>query len=307
MDYLKTIETFTVVVAQRSFTAAAEQLGMSRALMTRHIMDLEARLGVRLLNRTTRSIVPTEIGSTFYEASKQLLIDLGVAEEQARRTHHLPEGSLTVVAPKSFGGAHFSKAVAEFGRLHPQLSISLILDDEATRSLQINQNDFDVAIRLAPLQAKSSAVVRQIGTLEWIPCAAPSYIQANSELRTPADLTAHNCLIHTSLAADRLWRFSGQRKGIKIAGSFQSNSVLAIRQAALGGVGIALLPTYYISRDLERGRLVRLLPRHPIPERPVFALLPASRMMPSKTRLFIKYIARWYKQRPWERKANGGD
>jgi DNA-binding transcriptional LysR family regulator len=300
MDYLRTIETFNAVVKHGSFSAAAEQLGMSRALMTRHVIDLEARIGARLLTRTTRNIALTEIGAEYFKFSQKFLDDLHSAELIARQAQSLPEGLLTVIAPKSFGGSHFSTAVAEFGKLHPKLTVALVLDDEATRSLQISQNDFDVAIRLAPLETKSAAVVRQIGSLKWMLCASPEYIAEHGAPVDLSDLSAHNCLVHTTLAADRIWRLGAARKGVKISGSFQSNSVLAIRRAALAGLGIAQMPTYYISRELAAGRLVPVLPDFPLPPRPVFVLLPANRLIPKKTQLFIRYIAKWYKQSPWE-------
>ena len=300
MDYLKTIESFVTVASLGSFSAAAEHLGTSRALVTRHVMDLENRLGSRLLNRSTRRIALTDIGASYQKFSKKLLDDVRLAEAMARQHQTELAGTLTVIAPKSFGGLHFSIAVAEFALAHPRLKVMLMLDDEATHSLQIAQSEFDVAIRLAPLQAKSAAVVRRIGSLEWVLCAAPNYLAERGEPAKPADLAAHNCLIHTTLAGDRIWRFSGSKNGVKVEGGFLSNSVLALRKAAIGEVGIAQLPTYYIARDLAAGRLVRLLTKFPLPARPVFALLPANRLTPKKTKLFVSFIARWYAGRPWE-------
>jgi DNA-binding transcriptional LysR family regulator len=300
VDYLKTIESFVAVASLGSFSAAAEHLGTSRALVTRHVMDLENRLGSRLLNRSTRRIALTDIGVNYQEFSKKLLEDLRLAEAMARKHQTELEGTLTVIAPKSFGGLHFSTAVAEFALKHPKLKVMLMLDDEATHSLQIAQSEFDVAIRLAPLQVKSAAVVRRIGSLEWILCAAPEYLADKGAPAKPAELAAHNCLIHTTLAGDRIWRFSGTKQGVKVSGGFLSNSVLALRKAAISGVGIAQLPTYYIAHDLAAGRLVPLLIKFPLPARPVYALLPANRLTPRKTKLFVTFIARWYAGRPWE-------
>jgi DNA-binding transcriptional LysR family regulator len=304
VDYLKTIESFVAVSTLGSFSAAAEHLGTSRALVTRHVMDLEDRLGSRLLNRSTRRIALTDIGIGYRKFAKKLLDDLQLAEAMARKHQTELEGTLTVIAPKSFGGLHFSTAMARFALDHPKLKVVLMLDDEATHSLQIAQSEFDVAIRLAPLQEKSAAVVRRIGSMEWIVCAAPEYLASKGEPAKPADLADHNCLIHTTLAGDRIWRFGGTKKGVKISGGFLSNSVLALRNAAISGVGIAQLPTYYIAYDLAAGRLVPLLSRFPLPARPVYALLPANRLTPKKTKLFVSFIARWYAGRPWEVSAN---
>jgi DNA-binding transcriptional LysR family regulator len=307
MDYLKTIESFVAVASLGSFSAAAEQLGTSRALVTRHVMDLENRLGSRLFNRSTRRIALTDIGVNYQKFGRKLLDDLRSAEAMARKDQTEPEGTITVIAPKSFGGLHFSTAVAEFALKHPRLNVTLMLDDEATHSLQIARSEFDVAIRLAPLQAKSAAVVRRIGSLEWIVCAAPDYLAAHGEPVKPAELAGHNCLIHTTLASDRIWRFNAVKKGVKVSGTFLSNSVLAIRKAAVAGVGVAQLPTYYIAQDLAAGRLAPILKKFPVPMRPVYALLPANRLTPKKTKLFVNFIARWYAGRPWEDAASHHD
>lgn len=300
MDYLKTIESFVTVATLGSFSAAAEQLGMSRALITRHVIDLEDRLGTRLLNRSTRRIALTDIGAGYFEFARAMLAELRQAEMQARKGHKEPEGSISIIAPKSFGGLHFSKAVAEFALAHPKLRVNLILDDDATRSLHIAQSQFDVAIRLSPLQDKSAAIVRRIGSLDWILCAAPAYLTQISPPTIPADLSNLSCILHTTLAADRLWRFDGMKKGIKVSGTFLSNSVLAIRQAALAGIGIAQLPTYYIAHDLKKRKLVPVLKNYPLTPRPVYALLPANRLTPKRTELFVRFIAKWYSTRAWE-------
>jgi DNA-binding transcriptional LysR family regulator len=307
VDYLKTIESFVAVASLGSFSAAAEHLGTSRALVTRHVMDLENRLGSRLLNRSTRRIALTDIGENYQKFSKKLLDDVRLAEAMARKHQTELEGTLTVIAPKSFGGLHFSDAVARFALKHPKLRVMLMLDDEATHSLQIAQSEFDVAIRLAPLQAKSAAVVRRIGSMEWVLCASPKYLSRQGEPAKPAGLAAHNCLIHTALAGDRIWRFGSGKNGVKVSGTFLSNSVLAIRKAAIAGAGIAQLPTYYIAHDLAAGRLVPLLPKFPLPARPVYALLPANRLTPKKTKLFVSFIARWYAGRPWETDGDGDE
>lgn len=300
LDYLRTIESFVAVASSGSFSAAAEQLGISRALVTRHVGDLESRLGARLLNRTTRRLSLSAIGLQYLDLARKLLADVHQAEISTRQGQNEPEGLLTIVAPKSFGGTHFSTAVAEFSAEHPRLKIMLILDDDATRSLQISKNDYDIAIRLAPIQSKSAAVVRRIGSLEWILCASPAYLADAPGLETPKDLGRHNCLLHTALAADRIWRFASSDVSVKVGGTFTSNSVLALRRAAISGLGVVQLPTYYISDDLKLGRLVEVLPNHPLAERPVFALLPGNRLVPKKTKLFVRFIAAWYKTRPWQ-------
>jgi DNA-binding transcriptional LysR family regulator len=301
MDHLRTIESFVRVVRNGSFSKAAEELGASRALITRHILDLENRLGVRLMNRTTRQLALTEIGATYFDFCTKMLLELEQAETTVRQLQSKPEGVLRVIAPKSFGGFHFADAVSAFALRHPKIHVVFVLDDEATHTLNFASNDFDVAIRLSPLADDSAAVVRKIGSLEWIVCAAPDYLAQYGTPKRVEDYADANCLLHTRLASDRVWRFGTgkQRINVKVMGNFTSNSVLAIRRAAIAGLGIAQLPTYYISGELKSGKLVRIATQPALPARPVYALLPGNRMTPKKAQLFVSFIARWYKARPW--------
>jgi DNA-binding transcriptional LysR family regulator len=305
VDYVKTIESFVAVASFGSFSTAAEKMGLSRALVTRHIGDLETRLGARLLNRTSRRVALTDIGADYLPLARRILEALRAAELSTRRRTEALEGSLTVIAPKSFGSLHLADAIAKFALKHPTLRVVLMLDDVATRSLEIAQGDFDLALRLAPLQEKSGAIVRKLGTLRWVLCAAPSYLSQHGSPDTVAALGDHNCLLHSTLAADRMWRFASRKERVKVTGTFISNSVLAIRRAAIAGVGIAQLPTYYIAADLAEGRLVELLPLQPFAERPVFALLPGNRLIPKKTRLLISHLASWYRTKPWDAPSSG--
>jgi DNA-binding transcriptional LysR family regulator len=306
MDRLKTIESFVSVARNNSFSKAASDLGISRALVTRHINDLEKHVGARLLNRTTRQTVLTAIGQAYLEMCVLILRDVAESEGAIRQLQREPEGVLRVVAPKSFGGFHFADAVSAFVARHPKIRVTLSLDDSSNHDLNIASSDYDVAIRLSPLAENSTTVVRQIGILEWIVCAAPAYLEANGVPRSVAELAQANCLLHSTLAANRIWRFGTGKDqvDVKVSGNFACNSVLAIRRAALAGIGIAQVPTYYVASDLTAGRL-RRIPLDPGPQsKPVYALLPGNRLTPKKAQLFVSFIARWFKTRPWENRVN---
>jgi DNA-binding transcriptional LysR family regulator len=301
MDRLRTIESFVRVVRTGSFSAAAEQLGMSRAIVTKRIIDLEKHLGARLLNRTTRKVAPTELGATYYEFCTRMLNELEAADASIKRLQQEPEGQLRVLAPKSFGSLHFACAVADFALQHPKITVSLVLDDAATHNLNFVESEIDVAIRLSPIAADSAIVARQIGSLDWIVCASPSYLQKFGEPRTPADLAQAQCIVHHKLASDRIWRFAGNEPAtVKVQAAFSTNSVVVVHRAALAGVGIAQLPTYYIDADLKAGRLRRILPDHPLPARPVTAVFAAARFIPRKVSVFVEFLADWYKCRSWD-------
>lgn len=303
MDRLKMMESFVAVAKAKSFSAAAERLGMSRAIVTKHIGALEARLGARLLTRTTRRVALTEVGADYLEFCIGILGELDKREGAIAREQQEPQGSLRVAVPTSFGAVNFPEAVSVFARKYPQIKVSLIVDNSSNYSVDIASNDFDVALRLSPIAATAAVTARQIGMLRWIACAAPEYLKRAGEPKTLDELMRHNCMIHMKLAPDRIWRFGGAGKKkptAKVNGDFSSNSILMLRQAALDGIGIAMLPTYQIGEDLRAGRLRRVLPQLPPFERPVSVLFPEGRMIPKKTRLFSDFIADWFKRGRWD-------
>lgn len=297
MDRLKTMESFVRVVKAGSFSAAAGQLGMSRAMVTKHIIALERRLGARLLNRTTRRLALTEIGGEYYEFCARILREFETEEFSVARLQKEPQGSLRVIAPKSFGSLHLGAAIAKFALAYPKIAVSLILEDSSVRTFEFAENEYDVAIRLSPI-ANSTIAARKIGSLPWVVCASPAYLKRRGAPAAPKDLARHNCLLHVKLSPDRIWRFGGAAKtnrSIKVDGTFSSNSVLILRDAALAGLGVALLPTYCVGHDLDAGTLRRVLPEFPIRDRPLYVLFPENRLIPKKVRIFIAFIAAWYR------------
>lgn len=303
MDRLRTMQSFVEVAASGSFSAAAERLGTSRALITKHVVDLERRLGARLINRTTRKISLTEVGQNYVVFCKTMLEELERQDQAIVQSHSAPHGPIRVIAPKSFGGIHMSSAVADFAVAHPDIHVTLILDDAFTRSFDFAGSGFDVAIRLSVLPEMSSVVARKIASLRWIVCASPEFIKTAGEPKTIEDLATAKCLVHVRLSPDRIWRFqgTGKKSSVKVSGVFYSNSVLTIRRAALAGLGIAMLPTYYISQDLREGTLKRIMRHLPIIERPVYILFPDNKHTPKKVRLFVNFLAAWFKERPWDK------
>lgn len=303
MDRLRTMQSFVEVAAAGSFAAAAEKLGASRALITKHVVDLENRLGARLFHRTTRKISLTDAGEKYYEFCRGFLSDLERQDAEISQTRVAPHGPIRIIAPKSFGGIHLSTAIADFAVAHPDINVTLILDDSFTRSFDFANEGFDVAIRLSALPEKSYIVARKIAALRWVVCAAPSFLKNNPEPRTVDELADARCLVHIRLSPDRIWRFpgAGRKSSVKVSGVFHSNSVLSIRRAAIAGLGIAMLPTYYISQDLRNGTLKRIMRHMPTIERPVYILFAHNRHTPKKVRLLVNYLAAWFKERPWDK------
>ena len=295
MDRFQTIESFVRVAHAGSYTKAARQLGLSRALLSRRIIELEARLGVRLLNRSTRSVSLTAEGRAYLTRCKQVLDDMESAEREIARGAHTPLGGIRVLAPKSFGVTCLSDAMIAFSKIHTQVRVSLSLGDFSFRPADFVDEGFDLAIRIADIR-DSAVLARRITTLKSLLCASPDFIARRGAPTSVAALPNYSCLAHLgSDEHDRIWTFVGQRgTSIRVDGSFDSNSALALRKAALAGLGIALLPEEYIAPDLACGALVRILPQYEI-RRPVTALYARSPHIPQKVRLLVSFLVQWFK------------
>lgn len=304
MDNLKAMETYAAVVRGRSYAAAAEALGVSRAVVTKHVMQLETHLGVRLLNRTTRRVSPTEVGQDYYEFCVNVLTEIREKEAAIASAQGGAEGTIKVMAPKSFGSLYLGKAVAEFVGRHPGIHVSLWLTDISLRSFDLVEHGFDLAIRLtAP--ADSSLMSRRIGAAHWVLCASPAHIDRHGVPRTPEEIGKRPCILHVrspSLPAAATWTFQGLRRTatIKVTGPVTVNSVMAARDAAVEGAGLALLPTYCIGPDLKAERLREVLPGWRAAAEQISVIFPHRTLLPHKSRLFIDFLADAFQHPPWE-------
>lgn len=296
MDRFRTMESFVRVVRAGSFTIAANQLGLSRALVSRHVSDLEARVGTRLLNRSTRSLNMTDEGRSYLEFCEQIFRDLESKEHAIVRTRTEPTGLLKVMAPKSFGTLHLADAIIDFAKLQPRLQVTLNLEDVSFRSYDFAEKGLDLALRISSMR-NSSVIEQEIAPLEWALCASPGYLSRKGKPAHPSDLAEHDCLVHINVTAnDRIWRFEGPKGNIsaKVGGSFFSNSALALRKAALADLGIALVPRYTVTDELASGALVTVLPRYRPPSRPLVAVFPRVPVVPTKVQVLVDYLIKWF-------------
>jgi len=293
MDYLKSLDSFVRVAKAASFSAAAAESGVSRAMVTKNVAALDKRVGVRLLNRTTRKVSLTEQGARFCEFAQRMLRELEDQELYLGRLQKEPAGSLRILAPRSLGALHLGGALAQFSAAFPDIHVKLVLSGSQVNEFDF-ASEFDLAIRLSPL-ASTTIVARKIASLRFAVCASPSYLERHGAPQQPRDLMDHNCLLHAGNFPDRFWRFGDSRRHrtIKLKGSFSADSVIALRDAAIAGLGIALLPMYCASEALRSGALVRLLEDHPLPETPLFVLIADSRHVPRRIRLLIAFLAKW--------------
>jgi DNA-binding transcriptional LysR family regulator len=308
VDRFRTMESFVRVVRAGSFTVGASQLGLSRALVSRHISDLEARLGVRLLNRSTRSLALTEEGTAYLEFCEKVFREIETNERAILRTRLEPAGALKVLAPKSFGAMHLSDAIIGFAKMQPRLRVSLMLENTPYRgAYDFAERDLDVVLCFSTLRG-SSVVEEKIATLDWVACAAPDYLSRAGHPANPAALGNHACLVHVDVAPnDAVWRFTGAEGPIqvKVRGTFFSNGAFALRKAAVAGLGITMIPRYAVVDDLANGALEIVLPRYHVASRPLLAVYPKALVTPPKVQVFVDYLKDWITARNFNAPQDG--
>jgi len=296
LDKFRTMESFVRVVRAGSFTVAASQLGLSRALVSRHVSDLEARLGTRLLNRSTRSLSLTDEGSAYLAFCERVFSDIESHETAILRTRLEPSGTLKVLAPKSFGTMHLSDAVIAFAKAQPRLRVSLMLENTPYRSsYDFAERGLDVVLCFSTLRSATLSE-QQIGNVDWVLCASPDYLARAGRPQTPSDLGNHACLVHVDVMPnDSIWRFDGPKGPVsaKVRGAFFSNAALALAKAAAAGIGITLVPRYAVADALAAGLLVGVLPRYRVATRPLLAVYPRTPVVSRKVQAFVDFLSAW--------------
>lgn len=310
MDTLKAMEIYVQVAGALSYATAAERLGISRANVTKYVMQLEQHLGARLLNRTTRRVSLTEVGEDYYRFCREVLGEIQDKEAAIAGQQAEAKGIIKVMVPKSFASLYMGKAAADFHERYPDIHLSLFLADVSISTVDLIENGFDLAVRLTE-QADSSLVARTICSTRWVLCASPGLLKATGRPTRPRDLGALPCLIHsrsTAMPASAVWRFQGPRRSeqVRVSGPMTVNSVMALRAGALEGLGFALLPTYCVGDDLANNALIEVLPSYHGPEEQISVLYPHRRFLPAKSRLFIDFMADTFRTPPWETAASTG-
>ncbi len=290
MDSLTDIAVFVRVVDAGSFTRAAEQLRLSRPVVSKYVSRLEDRLGVRLLNRTTRRLSLTEAGRIFHERCARGLQDIEQAEAEVSRLQENPRGVLRLNTPMSFGILHIAPLLPEFQASYPDITIDMNLDD---RQVDVIEEGFDVSVRIAELP-DSSLVARRLAPCRHAVVATPAYLERNGTPRTPKDLSDHNILAFSYQASMDDWHFIAPDKrpvSVAVSGELQANNSLALREALLAGAGIMRTPTFVVGHDIQAGRVIPLLPNYQALEVSIFLVYPQRRHLSPKVRAFADFIA----------------
>jgi DNA-binding transcriptional LysR family regulator len=295
---------FAKVVEAGSFVAAARHFGLSPAMVSKHVQTIEDRLGVRLLNRTTRQVSPTEVGQDYYERCLKILAELEEAERTASHLQTTARGLLKVTASFTYGIARLTPAIAGYLAKYPHVSVELSLND---RHVDLLAEGFDLAVRMGSLP-DSSLIARRLGHAQMMLCASPAYLERFGTPRTPQDLTRHHCLLHTYATSRGVWHFvdpDGKEQVVHVSGRFLANNGDALRTLAIKGDGIVQLPGFVVEQDIAAGRLVALLPAWKSVEIPIHAVYPHSRHLSAKIRTFVDFLAAELARAPEREETRG--
>jgi DNA-binding transcriptional LysR family regulator len=291
LDRLTGMQVFSRVATLGSLSAAARAVGMSPTMATKHVAALEAKLGTKLLHRTTRRLTLTEAGRNYLDAVERILGEVEEADAAASVETVEVRGTLRVNVPVSFGIREIAPLIPEFTRSHPGVTIELGLND---RRVDPIEEGWDLVVRIGAMK-DSTMVARKLARCRTMVCAAPAYLRKNGKPRTTADLARHNCLGYTlsDLVGANRWSFGRDGKTkVKVQGSLKANNGDALVAAAVAGEGIIYQPTFLVRREIGEGLLVRLALNHePVELDGIFAVYPSDRRPAAKVRTFIDFLA----------------
>jgi DNA-binding transcriptional LysR family regulator len=287
MDRLTQITTFVRVVELRGFAAAARDLKLAPSVVTTQIQALEQRLGVRLLNRNTRSVKPTEVGTAYFERCLDLLRRADLADDLAQSMQAAPRGLLRLNVSLPLVDL-VTPVISDYARQHPEVSVRMIMTG---RPVDLIDEQFDLAIRHG-MPSNGSLIVRTLAEAPLVVCGSPKYFAERPMPEKPADLVNHNCLIYTDSGAGDCWPIFNTDGELSVQGNFQTNSISALRNAAENGQGIVVMPQYAAAASLAAGRLIAVLQQYTTVKKPVTIIYPHRGLVPTKTTVFVDMLTK---------------
>ena len=295
MDRFLEMQTFNAVVDAGSFVKAADALNMSKAAVSRYVVDMETRLGVRLLHRTTRRLSLTDEGQVFYGRSKELLAELQEAEDEITSRSDAASGLLRINAPFTFGILHLAPLWGTFMAEHPKVRLDVTLAD---RLVDLVEEGYDVAIRIATLES-STLVSKKLATTRMALCASPAYLARHGTPLHPGELARHSVISYSYWSTKDEWRFEGPQGpvSVKTQPCMHTNSGDTCRAAALAHQGVILQPTFLVGKDLTDGGLVELMPQYRSIELGIYAVYPTRKHVSAKVRALIEFLAQHFSGR----------
>lgn len=289
MDRFLEMKTFNAVVDAGSFVKAADALEMSKAAVSRYVVDMETRLGVRLLHRTTRRLSLTDEGLIFYSRSKELLAELQEAEDEITSRSEAASGLLRINAPFTFGIIHLAPLWGAFRAQNPKVTLDITLAD---RVVDLVEEGYDVAIRIATLES-STLVSKRLATTRIVLCASPSYLELHGTPKHPGELAQHAVISYSYFSTKDEWRFVGPQGPVSVKTNpcIHTNSGDTCRSAALAHQGVILQPTFLVGKDLSEGTLVELMPEYRSIDLGIYAVYPTRKHVSAKVCALIEFLA----------------
>lgn len=300
MDRFLTLRAFSRVVETGGFAAAARQMGLSRSAVNKYVIALENELGTQLLRRSSRQVSPTEAGLAFYDRAVFILNELDEAIAAVTRLHEQPRGNLRINAPMTFGTLHLAPVLADFLVRYPDVHVELVLNDRLVDPIE---EGFDVTVRIADPIATTSLITREIVPIRRVLCASPDYLAAHGDPRAPRDLRSHRCLHYGYQETGSHWRLAGPdgEHSVQVNCVMWSNNGESLKEIALRGQGIALLPSFIVGEALRLGQLRTVLEDYHPPAITLCALYPRHRHLSAKVRLFVEFLVERLGQHPsWD-------
>jgi DNA-binding transcriptional LysR family regulator len=295
MDKFQEITTFTAVVDAGSFVKAADRLNMSKAAVSRHLVDLETRLGIRLLHRTTRKLSLTEEGELFYERCKEILETIESAENEITSHTEDVSGQIRINAPFSFGIRKLAPLWGIFHQKYPKVTLDVVLSD---RLVDVVDEGYDIAIRIAAL-TNSTMVSKKLTTTRIILCASPTYLKEHGTPKKPADLMNHQVINYSYWAGKEEWSFDGPNGGesVNIKPFMQTNNGDTCLSAALAHQGIVLQPSFIVGDAIRAGDLVEIMPKYKSIELGIYAIFPTRKHIAPKVRVLIDFLVDYFSKK----------
>ncbi|UJP04606.1 MAG: LysR family transcriptional regulator [Nitrosomonas sp.] len=290
MDRYENMNTFVRVVESGGISAAAERMNMAKSVISRRLKELEAHLGVELFHRTTRQMNLTDTGRAFYAQCVRILDDIVEAELSTSQFHGALKGQLKVAVPLSFGLMHLNPAIREFSRLHPDIEFDLDFND---RQVDILAEGFDLAVRIASLP-DSSLIARRLAPVQSVLCASPGYLARMGTPQSPQALTDHRCLVYSLSSNYAQWNFlaaDGQTVIARVTPYLKAGNGQFLRDAAVDGLGIVLMPTFIVYQAIRQGALVPLLTQYRHPGLEAYAIYPPTRHLSQRVRALVDFLA----------------
>ncbi len=286
MDTLKAMQLYCHIIDSGQLSIAADRLNLSKGAVSKQLTKLEAHLGGRLLNRTTRRLTPTEAGVAFYERAKLILESVDEAECVVTGLTAEPRGTLKINAPMSFGFQYLGELLAKYQQRYPKMEIDITLHD---RQIDLIEEGYDLALRIATLK-DSSLIARRLAPCHLVMCASPKYLQKYGEPKKPSDLKNHQCLLYAYSHSVKSWSFTnkqGKKQQVQVNGSLTTNNGNLICDALINGMGIAALPTFIVGDAIRAGQAKIILDDWRAKPEDISLLYPSSKHLSAKVRAFV--------------------